>query len=109
MSDVIKYGCHCDMEEGMAPDDCVMDTGRYSDCIYAADNMTLEDKLKCKYWKPINETEITHGMIDVLRGRASQCSEIAQWLSYNGRGEYAFQLSWVANMLYKEADELVKE
>ena len=44
----LKYGCHCDLEEGMEPDDCVIDHGRISLCIYAKENMRKE---QCKYWR----------------------------------------------------------
>lgn len=50
---VKQYGCHCDLEPGMAPDSCVIDAGRYLDCIYAQEGMKKE---QCKYWKPIELT-----------------------------------------------------
>lgn len=43
-----RYGCHCDLEPGMAPDGCVIDEGRPQDCIYAKPGMKKE---QCKYWK----------------------------------------------------------
>ena len=48
----IKYGCHCDLETliNPIPDDCVMDTGNYQDCVYAEHGTKKED---CEYWKPI--------------------------------------------------------
>lgn len=46
----IKYGCHCDLEPHMEPDECVIDEGRYHDCIYAKKGMRKE---QCEYWKII--------------------------------------------------------
>lgn len=48
--DGIKYGCHCDLEEGMEPDGCVINEGKISDCIYAKKDMRPEH---CSYWRPI--------------------------------------------------------
>lgn len=45
-----KYGCHCDLEEGMEPDGCVLDYGKPEDCVYAR---LRDSKDKCEYWKPI--------------------------------------------------------
>lgn len=45
-----KYGCHCDLEEGMEPDGCVLDYGKPEDCVYAR---LRGSKDKCEYWKPI--------------------------------------------------------
>lgn len=45
-----KWGCHCDLEEGMVPDGCVMDDGRPQDCVYAKPGM---HKQQCKYWLPV--------------------------------------------------------
>ena len=45
-----KWGCHCDLEEGQAPDGCVMDEGRHQDCVYARKGM---NKVQCSYWQPI--------------------------------------------------------
>jgi hypothetical protein len=42
-----KYGCHCDLEEGVEPDECVIGTGREKDCIYAKPGMRKE---QCKCW-----------------------------------------------------------
>jgi hypothetical protein len=50
----VKYGCHCDLEEGMKPDGCVIDSGRISDCIYAREGMRKE---QCEYWKIIATSE----------------------------------------------------
>jgi hypothetical protein len=46
------YACHIDLEEGIAPDACVLDTGRPEDCVYArkyGDNA----REHCGEWKPI--------------------------------------------------------
>lgn len=45
-----KYGCHCDLEEGMEPDGCVLDYGKPDECVYAR---LRGSKDKCEYWKPI--------------------------------------------------------
>lgn len=49
-----RYGCHCDLEDGMEPDGCVLDEGRPQDCVYAGilerDGRTKEH---CRYWKPV--------------------------------------------------------
>jgi hypothetical protein len=52
---VVKYGCHCDLEPGMAPDGCPLsDCDSVDCCIYAqtlrAAGKTASD---CEYWKPI--------------------------------------------------------
>lgn len=46
----VKYGCFCDLEDGMDPADypCVIDTGREQDCVYAR---RLQCKEQCEYWK----------------------------------------------------------
>lgn len=46
----LKFGCHCDLEEGMEPDGCVIDEGLLRNCVYAKPNMVKE---QCEYWKPI--------------------------------------------------------
>ncbi len=51
----VKFGCHCDLDPGQAPDACVTDddaTSHY--CIYA-DGLKREGKTKwdCPYWKPV--------------------------------------------------------
>lgn len=46
----LRYGCHCDLEPHMTPDDCVIDSGRYHDCVYAKPGMRKE---QCEYWRPI--------------------------------------------------------
>lgn len=45
-----KYGCHCDLDEGMEPDGCVIDSGERHNCIYAK---TIEVKEQCEYWRVI--------------------------------------------------------
>jgi hypothetical protein len=47
----VKYGCHCDLEEGQEPDGCVIDEGRIGDCIHARENMRKE---QCKYWRVVS-------------------------------------------------------
>lgn len=44
------YGCHCCLEEGEAPDDCVHTTGRREDCSLAMEGIQRDD---CAYWQPI--------------------------------------------------------
>jgi len=46
----LKYGCHCDLEPHMEPDECVIDKGRLADCFYAREGMRKE---QCKYWEVI--------------------------------------------------------
>ena len=46
----LKYGCHCDLEEGQSPDGCVIDEGRIRDCHYAKKDMRKE---QCEHWRPI--------------------------------------------------------
>ena len=29
------FGCHCDLDAGMSPDKCVMDEGKFNDCVFA--------------------------------------------------------------------------
>lgn len=41
------YGCHCDLEEGMEPDGCVIDINERHNCIHAAH---IDVKEQCKYW-----------------------------------------------------------
>lgn len=59
-----KYGCHCDLEVGMEPDDCVIDSGQINDCVHAQigirenSNFRRED---CKYWQPINIKALAGG------------------------------------------------
>jgi len=46
----VRFGCHCDLEDGQQPDGCVLDQGRPQDCVYAR---SAGSKQKCKYWQPI--------------------------------------------------------
>lgn len=45
-----RYGCHCDLDEGMEPDGCVIDSGERHNCIYAKD---ISVKEQCEYWRVI--------------------------------------------------------
>jgi hypothetical protein len=51
---VVEYGCHCELEEGMAPDQCVIDLGHPMDCRISAAG--LDKKEDCKYWLPTCKT-----------------------------------------------------
>lgn len=46
----VKYGCHCDLEDGQQPDGCVIDDGLLRDCVHAKPNMRKE---QCEYWRVI--------------------------------------------------------
>ena len=46
----VKYGCHVDLEEGMRPDGCVLDSGDTSGCVYAYRHRTREG---CPHWHKI--------------------------------------------------------
>lgn len=46
-----NWGCHCDLEEHMTPDGCVLDDGRHQDCVYAR---SVTAKQQCQYWHPSN-------------------------------------------------------
>lgn len=71
------YRCHIDLEEGMEPDDCVLDSGRRDDCVYAR---LHGDRARehCGEWKPIQIAKhppqprrmggLTEDEIDVLYG-----------------------------------------
>ena len=50
----VHYGCHCDLEEGMEPDGCVIDAGRPDECVRAT-ILLRENKSKtdCEYWRPV--------------------------------------------------------
>ena len=53
--DQVKYGCHVEICQGVEPDECVIDTGDFDDCIYAKEGMRKE---QCCYWRvvaPIQE------------------------------------------------------
>lgn len=45
-----KYGCHCDLEDGDTPDECVIDRCDYEDCIFANRGIKKE---QCEYWRII--------------------------------------------------------
>jgi hypothetical protein len=45
-----KFGCHCDLEDHMEPDDCVIGTSCAGDCAYAHRHANKE---ACEYWQPI--------------------------------------------------------
>lgn len=49
--DRIRFGCHCDLEDHMEPDNCVILEGRLSDCVYAKEGMRPE---QCEYWRPVS-------------------------------------------------------
>ena len=54
MAGVIKYGCHCDLDPDMEPDDCVLDYGGEADCVLARKLLQAGlDNLSCKEWRPI--------------------------------------------------------
>jgi hypothetical protein len=46
-------GCHCDLNDGERPDECVFDLGRVNDCSaamqLAADGRGRDD---CEHWRP---------------------------------------------------------
>ena len=50
-----RYGCHCDLEPGQKPDECVIDTSPVW-CVHATqllrDGKTRED---CPYWREVKE------------------------------------------------------
>lgn len=50
----LKYGCHCDLEAGMEPDGCVIDTNSHHECIYAKPDMRKEN---CVYWQIFDRKE----------------------------------------------------
>jgi len=51
-----KYGCDCDLEEGQEPDACVMDSGDYTDCVFAEElRRKKRDKTSCNHWVLIKE------------------------------------------------------
>ena len=51
------FGCHCDLEDHMEPDGCVLDVGRPNDCTYAR----CGDKTICKYWLPMTPENRARG------------------------------------------------
>lgn len=60
-----KFGCFCDLEPHMEPDDCVIDRGDFDDCIYAKQGMKKED---CKYWQKIHS-----------KGANGHCQKCNRW------------------------------
>lgn len=46
----IRYGCHCDLEEGQEPDDCVINFGAHDSCVNARIGMRPE---QCEHWRQI--------------------------------------------------------
>jgi hypothetical protein len=50
----VRFGCHVDLGEGEAPDDCVHDYGDLNACNYAKRHRTREG---CPYWREIVEIE----------------------------------------------------
>jgi len=71
-----KYGCHCDLEEGVNPDDCVIDLGRKDDCVYARNGIKKEE---CPYWKEYDDGEIATN-----HGRCCLCKWWEQHNAYSG-------------------------
>lgn len=51
LGSAIKFGCHCDLDPGQAPDGCVISEGEHHLCIYAKGRVRPES---CEYWKPID-------------------------------------------------------
>lgn len=47
-----RWGCHCDLDPGMTPDDCVVGGSNVGDCIYAARVSRKED---CEYWRKVSK------------------------------------------------------
>ncbi len=47
----LRYGCHVDLEPDQQPDGCVIDDGRYHDCLYAKQGMRKE---QCQYWRIVS-------------------------------------------------------
>lgn len=48
----IKYGCHIDLAEDEKPDNCVIDSGRMNDCVYAS-RYGKDGRKHCGEWRPI--------------------------------------------------------
>lgn len=50
----VRYGCHCDLEPGMAPDDCVLDYGAPNDCVHAPALVAAgKGREACHEWRPV--------------------------------------------------------
>lgn len=52
MSKDTKYACHIDLDEGQAPDNCVLDGGDPDHCFYAR-RYGQDARKHCGEWKPI--------------------------------------------------------
>lgn len=54
-----QFGCHCDLDPGMRPDDCVLDYGQPSECVHAM-RLVSEGKNKwhCIEWRKVEETSV---------------------------------------------------
>ena len=53
VDDKKSYGCHFDLEPGMTPDHCVLDTGKLHECMLAPDIARQgKDKWSCPHWRP---------------------------------------------------------
>lgn len=51
-----KFGCHCDLDKGQEPDDCVLDANNTSECFYAEQLVKKgQSKEQCEYWKPVKK------------------------------------------------------
>lgn len=49
-----KHGCHCDLEEGAEPDDCVFEHNAVSDCRLAMDLQRRgKGRDDCHEWRPV--------------------------------------------------------
>ena len=46
----LQFGCHCDLDDDMEPDNCVLIDGDILNCVYAKKGMRPE---QCQYWKPV--------------------------------------------------------
>lgn len=53
----IRYGCHVDLVEGQKPDDCVLDYGCATDCVYGTlkSGRIRRSKWTCQYWRSIKK------------------------------------------------------
>ena len=53
MKNYPEYGCHCDLEPGMEPDDCVLNVDNYRpfDCVYARTALKEgKGRNDCEFW-----------------------------------------------------------
>jgi hypothetical protein len=54
LAEPVPHGCHCDLEDDMAPDGCVLDDGNPDECVYARPLLRQgKGKTDCDYWQPI--------------------------------------------------------